>query len=376
MTDFNTETGFVIRCKWWIMLFLSEHEKTGWAGIARDICTKKTSPSDFSAEIRSNLIPAFYFYTGSLLASRGMVREGLEWLEAGAVLEEDGLFLPGFLIGYIERRNGTLSRPAEIFRDPRHFIHFAGVPAMKKAREHFIHQCGHSLPSFTEKKFRIMDIGCGDGGLTVSLLRHLRQTGKIDQIEEILLIDPSPAMASLAFSTVQAAFPETRVIAANQRIEDFTRSLDRHYDVALSSLAYHHMPLEEKMVLLEILKPWIDHFILFELDANNDTPECRSPELALSLYQSYGRIIDFVFSHDAPVEVAVGCVDSFLMAELVSLLSESRGARTDYHMLRTQWTDLFRTSLGPEFTLRSDSSCYADEYVSLFSLHYGREGQD
>ncbi len=119
-----------------------------------------------------------------------------------------------------------------------------------------------------------MDIGCGDGGLTVSLLRHLRQTGKVDQIEEILLIDPSPAMASLAFSTVQAAFPETRVIAVNQRIEDFTRSLDRHYDVALSSLAYHHMPLEEKMVLLEILKPWIDHFILFELDANNDTPEC------------------------------------------------------------------------------------------------------
>ncbi len=63
MTDFNIETGFVIRCNWWIMLFLSEHEKTGWAGIAQDICTKKTSPADFSAEIRSNLIPAFYFYT-------------------------------------------------------------------------------------------------------------------------------------------------------------------------------------------------------------------------------------------------------------------------------------------------------------------------
>lgn len=344
--------------------------------MARDICTHKTSPSAFSGKIRNNLIPAFYFYIGALLSSQGRVPEGLAWLEAGAVLEEDDLFSSGFLVGYIERRNGTLSRPAEIFRDPRHFIHFAGVPAMKEARRRFIHQCGHSLPSFTGKEFRFMDIGCGDGSLTVSLLEYLQQTGTVDRIGEVLLIDPSPAMASLAASTVQSAFPKTRVITANERIEDFTRSLDRNYDVALSSLAYHHMPLEEKLVRLDMLKPWIDHFILFELDANNDTPECRSPELALSLYQSYGRIIDFVFSHDAPVDVAVGCVDSFLMAELVSLLTEPRGTRTDYHMLKSQWTDLFRSSLEPEFTLRSDSSCYADDHISLFSLHYGRERQD
>ena len=358
------------------MLFLSEREKTGWAEIARDIAVNNTSPSAFSGEIRSNLIPAFYFYTGALLASQGRVPDGLEWLEAGAVLEEDGLFSSGFLVGYIHRRNGTFSRPAEIFSDPRHFIHFAGVPAMKDARRRFIHQCGHSLPSFTGKEFSLMDIGCGDGGLTTSLLEHLQDTGKVNRIGEVLLIDPSPAMAGLAASTVQSAFPETRVITANMRIEDFTQSPGRHYDVALSSLAYHHMPLEEKRVRLDMLKPWIDHFVLFELDANNDTPECHTPELALSLYQSYGRIIDFVFSHDAPVDVAVGCVDSFLMAELVSLLSEPRGARTDYHMLKSQWTDLFCSSLGPEFTLRSDSSCYADDYISLFSLHYGREGQE
>ncbi len=343
--------------------------------MASDILTNRIRPSSFSGEIRSNLIPAFYFYTGALLSSRGRVQDGLEWLEAGAVLEEDGLFSSGFLVGYIERRNGTLLRPAEIFSDPRHFIHFAGVPAMKKARDRFIHQCGHSLPSFAGSPFRFMDIGCGDGGLTVSLLEHLQETGKVDCIGEVLLIDPSPAMARLASSTVQSAFPDTRVDVANMRVEDFTRSLDRHYDVAISSLAYHHMPSEEKQVQLCLLKPWIDHFVLFELDANNDTPECRSPELALSLYQSYGRIIDFVFSHDAPVDVAVGCVDSFLMAELVSLLTEPRGVRTDYHMLKTQWTDLFRSSLGQEFTIRSDTSCYSDDHVSLFTLHYGREGQ-
>jgi hypothetical protein len=132
------------------------------------------------------------------------------------------------------------------------------------------------------------------------------------------------------------------------------------------------MPLEHKKIHLARLKPWIDHFLLFEMDANNDTPDIFSPELALSVYQSYGRIIDFVFAHDAPVEVVTDCVDSFLMTELISLLTQPRGEWTDYHMLRSQWNDLFQSSLGPEFSLRSDSSCYADEYLDLFTMHYGR----
>ena len=105
----------------------------------------------------------------------------------------------------------------------------------------------------------------------------------------------------------------------------------------MSSLAYHHMPMEDKRVHLARLKPWIDHFLLFEMDANNDTPDLLSPELALSVYQSYGRIMDFVYAHDAPVDVVTDCIDSFLMTEVVSILTQRRGARSDYHMLRGQW---------------------------------------
>jgi hypothetical protein len=108
------------------------------------------------------------------------------------------------------------------------------------------------------------------------------------------------------------------------------------------------------------------------MDANNDTPELYSPDLAFSVYQSYGRIIDFVYAHDAPVEVVTDCIDSFLMTELVSILTQPRGERTDYHMLRSQWNDLFETELCPEFTMRCDSTCYADEYLALFTMHYGR----
>ena len=217
-----------------------------------------------------------------------------------------------------------------------------------------------------------MDIGCGDGALTVMLLQHLRDTGKVNQFAEILLVDSSPAMISLAQKTVSEAFPDVHITTENARIQDCSATIDHHYDIAISSLAYHHMPVEDKDIHLAQLKPWIDHFILFEMDANNDTPELYSPDLAFSVYQSYGRIMDFVYAHDAPVDVVTDCIDSFLMTEVVSILTQPRGIRTDYHMLRSQWNDLFRRGLGPEFTLRCDSTCYADEYMMLFTMHYGK----
>ena len=151
----------------------------------------------------------------------------------------------------------------------------------------FVAQCGNTLPQIDEP-FSMMDIGCGDGGLTVSLLRHLTDTGKVTEIAEVLLIDSSPAMVALAEKTVRDAFPDIHIKTVNSRIQDCSGSIDHRYDLAVSSLAYHHMPLEQKKVHLTRLKPWIDHFVLFEMDAYNDTPKMYSPDLALSVYQSYG----------------------------------------------------------------------------------------
>ncbi|MDD4454882.1 MAG: hypothetical protein PHI67_06160 [Candidatus Methanomethylophilaceae archaeon] len=71
--------------------------------------------------------------------------------------------------------------------------------------------------------------------------------------------------------------------------------------------------------------------------------------------------------------MAVAYVDRFLIPEVVSYFTEPRGARTDYHVLQSQWGGLFEESLGPEFSLRCNSPCYADEHLSLFTMHYGRE---
>jgi SAM-dependent methyltransferase len=353
------------------MLFLSENEKIQWAEFAGNILNNNIPPGSFTGPVRENLKSAFNFYIGTFLAASGKNREAVQWLRAGALNEEDGLFSSTFLLGFLERHHGALIMPALAFEDPRPFIHFANVPMMVKARANFIRQAGHTLPLFT-KPVSIMDIGCGDGALTVRLLSHLLDIGKIPEVGEVLLVDPSEAMIHLAKKNVGEAFPDALIRCENCRIQDFSSRIDHHYDIALSSLAYHHMPAGDKKTDLSRLKPWINHFLLFELDANNDSPELYSPELALSVYQSYGRIIDFVYAHDAPVEVVTDCIDSFLMTELVSIMTQPRGVRTDYHMLRSQWNDLFNLQLGPEFTIRCDSTCHADEYMALFTMHYGR----
>jgi hypothetical protein len=79
-----------------------------------------------------------------------------------------------------------------------------------------------------------------------------------------------------------------------------------------------------------------------------------------------------VFAHDAPLETAIPSVDAFLMAEAISFLIHRRGERTDYHMLHTQWHEVFREALGSPFSCHCDSIAYSDEYCSFFTLHYGR----
>jgi SAM-dependent methyltransferase len=353
------------------MLFLSGEEERRWVDLARRAFDGDLSLPIPRDTVRPNLQAAFHFYIGTLHLTRGEEALGAEWLEAGTLIEEDGLFMSAFLLGFLGRHGGQFAAPARAFEDPRHFIHFAGVPIMQGARERFICQAAHTLPVFRED-LHIMDIGCGNGDLTVRLLSHLQETGKAAGIGEVLLIDPSPAMLLLAERMVDKAFPDATVTPLLGDFQQVSGTIEHRYDVAMSSLAYHHMPCEEKARHLMTLEPLIDHFLLFELNANNDTPEVGSPALSLSVYQSYGRIIDFVLSHDAPFDVAAGCVDCFLMTELISLMTEPRTIRTEYHMLRNQWNDLFRDALGPGFTRLCDSACYADEYVELFTIHYGR----
>ncbi len=353
------------------MLFLTRTEVEEWKNIGRQIVAQKMEPFDLHGKVRDKLIPCFRCYAGGILMSKGLEGLGRKWFQEGVLEEEEGLFFNGFVNSFLERQNGKFIMPERPFVDPRPFMHFASVPVLKKSREDFVRQACDSLPRFN-KPIRIMDIGCGNGALTADFVKRLQAVGKTGDIGQILLIDPSPAMVELAVKTVGEVFPPSAIRSMNSSIQDFTDTLNEHYDVAVSSFAYHHMPYETKLFNLRKLAPWIDQFVLFELDSNNDLPELHSPELALSVYQIYGRVIDWVFTHEAPVELAIAAVDNFLMAEAVTMLTLPRGRRTDYHALRGQWHALFRHGLGPEFTCLCDTTTLAEEHLDLFTMHYGR----
>ena len=353
------------------MLFLTPSEAKEWQSLGRMILANTPSPSSITINGQSALHPIFHFYAGALLASHGNVLAGQKWFAQGAMLENREVMSNAYISAFIDRRHGRFDMPAVVFSDPRPYLHFASTPAIKKARKNFCRHCTLSLPEF-KKPFRIMDLGCGDGGMLVQLLNSLRQAGNIHDIGEILLVDSSEAMLDLAVKTVGLAFPGVTINSLRNRIQDIPGSLSGHYDVALSSLAYHHMPMEIKVETLRKLKDHFDHFIIFELDANHDTPELHSPELACSVFQCYGTIIDFIFSHDAPIDVVINSVDCFLLTEMLSLLTQPRGVRNDYHMLRHQWHQLFSEVLGGESVCLKDSTCFENDFMYLISIHYGK----
>lgn len=339
--------------------------------LAEEALAAKSGPDKFKADVRSNLTPMFFYFLGSQMAAKGLVDLGREWLAAGALIEEETLMSNSYLSSFIERQGGKMIMPAVVFADPQPYVHFTGVPAMRDSRRNFLRHCAQSLPKFS-RPARIMDIGCGDGALTAAFIETMRASGKIGDVAELTLVDRSQGMLDLAEKTIRGVAGKPAIRAIRGKIEDLAGTLEGHYDVVVSSLAFHHMPLEQKRVHLKTLSGKMDNFIIFEVDANNDLPEQHSPALAVSVYQSYGRLINLVFTHDAPVALAFSCVDSFLMTEEISFLVQPRGERNDYHMLKTQWHDLFQETLAPSMTCLCDSACYADEYTGLFTLHYGR----
>lgn len=100
-------------------------------------------------------------------------------------------------------------------------------------------------------------------------------------------------------------------------------------------------------------------------------PERSSPELAVSVYPSYGPLIDAIFVRDAPVAVSQGCVDNFVMAEVISFLTEPRGRCNDYPMRRDQWAQIFSANLTGH-SLRGETTVLTPEGCEFFACHWGK----
>ena len=350
------------------MLFITSEESTNWRRLGEQALQGDLTPDLPDYNLKRGLLPHFYFYLGGLLASHNRHNEALDWYRSGALLE-DGMF-NALMTAFMERNGGELRMPAVVFADPRPYEHFTTVPDVVALRERFISFAAASLPVATDP-VTIMDVGCGDGSMLVLLLKRLQQAGQATEIERLILVDASIAMLELASQKLGQAFPGVVVEKRHGRIQELAADLPQGITIALMSLSYHHMPWDDKALHLRELAGKVDNLLLMELDGDNDIPELNSPELAVSVYQSYGPLMDSIFAHDAPVEVSQRCVDNFLMAEVVSLLTESRGVRNDYHMLRSQWAQLFAENLTGH-VCQGETTVMISDGCELFGCHWGK----
>jgi len=352
------------------MLFLDKNQISLWDSLFTTIQNKNIAPLEVIQKVQPNLQPAFCFYVGSRFAATDNIEKAKVWLNYGKEVE----VLPtnSYFLDFIERYKNKLAIPQPAFEDPRPFVHFSNVTEIKTARDNFISNCVNSLPNF-KKPTKIIDIGCGSGSLVTDLINKLMKSGKVLSVEEIALVEPSTKMLALASKNLSDIFPKAKITTICNKVEDISDKLNSHYDISLNALSLHHLPFEKKAVHLKNLSKHIDHFLLFELNANHDAPELFSPELALSIYHSFGSAIKFVLSYGVSKEVAQKSVDYFLMTEAVSLLTQERGKRSDYHMLQSQWHDLFKKSLPKGFACLSELSCYSDQDMEFIFIHYGRK---
>lgn len=347
------------------MVHLMPYERELWHELTGKARAGLLAPDDGLLSARPALRPAFRFHAAASLAAAGDLNAAQAWLAAGALEEKENMAC-AYLAGFLER-HGSLTMPAVVFQDPRPYIHFTTVPAIVEMRKQFRAFAAKTLPEYVQP-LRFMDIGCGNGTMGIKLLLHLIQQGVVDSIAEIILVDPFPAMLETAKQAAQEAFPGVPVTLMQGRSEEVTATLPDAVDLTLCSLSIHHMPWELKTSLVHNLALRSRDILLFELHGDHDTPELGSPELSLSVYQSYGGMIDAIFAHDAPVGDALACVDLFLLAEVVSLLTQKRGVRTEYHMPPQQWRTLFETHAGS--ALAGMEVCLAGGGSELFGQHY------
>ena len=350
------------------MLHLIPHEVQMWRDLTEKARTGLLAPDDGLLSARPALRPAFRFHAAASCAAAGDLIAAQAWLAAGALEEKENMacaYLAGFL-----KRHGALTMPTIVFQDPRPYIHFTTVPAIIEMRKQFRTFAAKTLPTY-EQPLRFMDIGCGNGTMGIELLQHLIQQGVVSSLAEIILVDPFPAMLAAAKQAAHDAFPDLPVTLIHGRSEDLAATLPDAVDLTLCSLSIHHMPWEQKTSLAHNLALRSRDILLFELHGDHDTPELGAPELSLSVYQSYGGMIDAIFAHDAPVGDALACVDLFLLAEVVSLLTQARGIRTEYHMPPQQWRTLFETHA--RSALAGMEICLAGGDFELFGQHYRKQ---
>ena len=191
----------------------------------------------------------------------------------------------------------------------------------------------------------IIDIGPGNGILTVEIVKQLQQLYPLRGLH-LILIEPSEEMMALAIQHCHASIPRHVHITplCNCTLQSLTSKeqniLQEYQPIWFinASLSLHHIPTELKRLNLEMLNTLSTSLLVTEIDDNLDELEDGSPELIHTVNEIYSNAIQEVLNiSSASVQDKKSCIDSFFLADAITVLKNIQELRVEHWMSISQW---------------------------------------
>ncbi|RKZ77564.1 MAG: hypothetical protein DRR19_27755, partial [Candidatus Parabeggiatoa sp. nov. 1] len=201
------------------------------------------------------------------------------------------------------------------------------------------------IPPHSVDEPTIIDIGPGNGILTVEIVKQLRQIYPLRGIH-LILIEPSEEMMALAIQHCQASLPMQVKITplCNCTLQGLTiteqKALQEYQPIWFinASLSLHHIPTELKRLNLEKLNTLSTSLLVTEIDDNLDELEDGSPELIYTMSDITNRFIQDVLNTSyASVQDKKSCIYSFFLADAITVLKNIQELRVEHWMSISQW---------------------------------------
>ena len=249
---------------------------------------------------------------------------------------------------------------------------------------HYRHQTIEALAQFirsnppanTTARLTICDVGPGSGQLLSDLVDRIFQALP-NCLLRILLIEKSPAMLQETSRVLSQRYGlRVQCVPICRKIEEMSdeellryRGPDDLWFVN-GAASLHHMPAETKARVFSSLARLTPFVAVSDFEANNDLTECDSPELVYSVANFYGTIIaDILSCENLSEDKRWQCVCDIFLTEAITMLSQPRSARIDYHAPAGEWRAMAKSAgfdeISSTITAREGSTPLA--FTSVFS---------